>query len=119
MIKNIKNIGILLLLIIGVASCTKAVIEEPQPGEPITRKVTYDSDIQQIMYEHCITCHGGAAPSAGLSLTTYADTKYAAENSSLVERMKNASSPMPPNGLLSPEIQQIMDKWAEDGFPEN
>lgn len=117
--RNIKNIAFLLLAGMSMVGCTKAVIETPEPTEPITRDVTYNADIKKIMTDNCVTCHGGLAPSAGVSLTTYGETKAAAENSSLVERMKDVSSPMPPNGLLSPEIQQIMDKWAADGYPEN
>lgn len=110
-----------LLLLLGSQSCTKAVIDDVDPGTlpPITKTIKYNPDIQAIMYNNCVTCHGGVAPSAGLLLNNYNDVKASAQNGSLISRMNNTSAPMPPNGVLSPELRQLVDKWKEDGFLEN
>jgi mono/diheme cytochrome c family protein len=107
-------------LIIGL-SCTTAIIDEGDKNSlpPLTREVTYQSDIQSIMTNHCITCHAGPAPNAGLDLSNYQNTRFSAENGSLVPRMNDVVNPMPPNGKLSPQILQIIDKWVTDGFPED
>lgn len=102
-------------------SCTTAILDEVDKNTlpPLEKTVTYESDIKSIMTNHCITCHAGPAPNAGLDLSTYANTKYSAEQGSLVARMNNATNPMPPSGKLSPETLQILDKWITDNLPEN
>ena len=102
------------MIIAGVvlvfSSCTKAIIDE-NPGvlEPITDTVKYDPDVQAIMYDNCVTCHAGPAPSAGLRLDNYQDTKYASQNGNLIQRMNNTANPMPPSGILPADKRQIMD----------
>ncbi len=108
-------IGVLTLSLLQ--SCTTAIIDEDLT--PITRVVTYDTDVETIMFNRCITCHGGPAPESGLDLSTYQNTRYSAESGNLIERMNDQTNPMPPNGLVSPELRQVMDKWVSDGFLEN
>ncbi len=40
----------------------------PQPGDSGPRPVHYPSDVQPVFDKHCIRCHGGEAPKAGLDL---------------------------------------------------
>lgn len=112
---------IIVLSAIFFQSCTTAVIDEGNKNDlpPITRTVTYDADVKSIMTNNCITCHAGPAPSAGLDLSNYQNTRFSSEQGSLVPRMNDAANPMPPNGKLSPQILQLIDKWVADGFPEN
>ncbi|MEW7290247.1 hypothetical protein [Aquimarina sp. 2304DJ70-9] len=114
-----KTTFLAIIILIG-QSCTTAIIEESVAEElpPVTRIVTYESDVQSIMNNFCITCHGGPAPNAGLDLSTYSNTKNAALNNGLVARMNDATNPMPPNGLLTPQIRQLVDKWITDGLLE-
>ncbi|WP_353778127.1 hypothetical protein [Winogradskyella sp. 3972H.M.0a.05] len=118
MTKRIFKIGLLAVLL---NSCTAAIIDEGNKSTlpPLNRTVTYQSDIQSIMTNSCITCHAGPAPNAGLDLSNYQNTRFSAEEGSLVTRMNNLNNPMPPSGKLSPQILQIIDKWVTDGFPEN
>jgi mono/diheme cytochrome c family protein len=115
-----KTKYIVLIAIIGTVlfGCTKAVIIE-EITEPVTETVTYDDHVQSIIFNNCTTCHAGAAPSAGIDLTTYQNVRFQAESGNLVPRMNNASNPMPPSGTLSPDQLAIIDKWVEDGFLEN
>ncbi|PCE64794.1 hypothetical protein B7P33_06385 [Sediminicola luteus] len=99
--------------------CTTAIIDDDGALPPITRRVTYQADVKQIMTNNCITCHGGPAPDAGLDLTTYEHTKASGQTGQLSGRMNNINNPMPQNGLLSPETRQLVDKWIADGYPEN
>ena len=117
-----KKIFIIGIIIINVfQSCTTAIIDEGPVDAlpPITRIVTYESDVQAIMFNRCVTCHGGSAPQNGLDLGTYQNVRFSAENGNLIQRINDGVNPMPQNGLLSPELRQIMDKWVSDGFPEN
>ncbi len=117
---NVYRTAFLVIIILVGQSCTTAIIEESITEElpPLTRTVTYESDVQSIMNNFCITCHGGPAPNAGLDLGTYSNTRNAALNNGLVERMNDVNNPMPPNGLLTPQIRQLIDKWIEDGLLE-
>lgn len=107
----------LVVLVCSFYSCSSSTIAEEEP-EPITKKVTYDADVKSIIAGNCTSCHGGATPSAGLNLTTYANVKTAAQSGKLVGRMNNSSNPMPPSGILSAGNRQIIDKWVKDGLLE-
>lgn len=105
-----------LLFFVG---CTKAIIDDDEPSDPITETVTYEAVVKDVMINNCITCHSGLAPSAGLNLTTYADVRFSAENGTLLGRIENVSNPMPPNGLMPNNLRKQIEKWAQDGYPEN
>lgn len=115
------TLSALCALFLIVSACSKSDDNDGKTttATPIEKKVTYTADVSKIMTNYCTTCHAGAAASAGLDLTTYANTKKATQNSNLVSRMNNTDNPMPPSGVLSPEIRQLIDKWVKDGFPEN
>ena len=114
-----KTYFIFLFFIIGISACTKAIIDESAVApNPIDRIITYKSDVQIIMFNHCITCHSGAAPLADLDLSNYDNVRFSAESGNLLQRIHNTENPMPPSGLLSAENQQILDKWFTDGFLE-
>lgn len=121
MFKRVFIAVIFVALMATFQSCTTAIIDEGNVAElpPIERTITYDTDVQTIMFNRCVTCHGGNAPQNGLDLSTYQNTRFSAEMGSLIQRMNDATNPMPPNGLVSPELRQIMDKWVSDGFLEN
>ena len=110
------------VLSIGMTqSCTMAIIDEPDGSNlpPIQEVVKYNPDIQNVMFNSCTTCHGGPSPSAGLDLTTYQNVRFSAEQGNLVSRVNSVTNPMPPNGLISADARQKIDKWVQDGFPEN
>lgn len=118
--KQIFKSALMVSVVLLSQSCTTAIIDEGNVDTlpPLTRTVTYQSDVESIMYNNCITCHGGQTPSDGLDLSTYQNTKSAAEQRNLIQRMNDATNPMPPQGLLTPEIRQVMDKWIADGLLE-
>lgn len=110
---------IIAVFALNLTACTKAIIDEGAVTlPPIDEHVGYDPEVQNIMYNYCITCHGGSAPSAGISLTTYEEVKSQAENGQLLHVINDATNPMPPNNLLPLEIRQKLQKWANDGFPQ-
>ncbi len=101
------------------SSCSESVLDlsAEQPIE--LGPITYDADIQLIMTTRCSGCHGGASPDAGLFLTSFETVLSAAENGNLLARVVNASDPMPPSGLIPALERQMIQQWADDGFPEN
>jgi hypothetical protein len=115
--KIFKLLGLGLLII--MASCTKAVIDDNGPTTPVDKIIKYNTDIQPIMFNHCITCHGGPAPSAGLDLSNYQNVRFSTEQGNLIGRMNNTANPMPPSGLLSATDRALIDKWVADGYLEN
>lgn len=102
-------------------SCTKAVIDEVSPSDlsPINGSVTYNANVKSLMFNSCVTCHGGSTPSAGLDLTSYANVRQSAEHGTLKQRINSATNPMPQSGLLPASQRQLIEKWINDGFPEN
>lgn len=110
---------IIAALALSLTACTKAIIDEGNVSLPqIEKKVVYNPDVQNIMFNYCVTCHGGSAPSAGISLSTYAEVKSQAESGQLLHVINDATNPMPPNALLPVDIRQKLQKWADDGFPQ-
>ncbi len=81
---------------------------------------TYTANIQPIINQNCIGCHGSSGPSGGVSLHTYDLVKAQALKGSLSGTLKNTSpySLMPPGGKLSDcKIGQV-DKWIRNGLPQ-
>ncbi|MCP4642556.1 MAG: hypothetical protein GY851_19080 [bacterium] len=46
-----------------------AVVPMPQPGDTGPRPIHYATDIQPILDRHCVRCHGGEKPKAGMDLS--------------------------------------------------
>lgn len=80
--------------------------------------VTYNDEVKTTMSNYCVTCHSGSAPSAGLSLNTYANVKDAVENKGLLDRIQDENEPMPPGGLMPETEIQIIKDWMDGGFSQ-
>ncbi|MFD2567260.1 c-type cytochrome domain-containing protein [Pseudotenacibaculum haliotis] len=113
------HFAILFAIGLTASSCTTAEIPLEEDPDPITQTVTYVGDVKAIIDNNCTTCHGTVNPNAGLSLVTYQQVRNSAENGNLIPRMNNATSPMPPSGILPAATRAIIDKWRQDGFLEN
>jgi len=102
-------------------NCTKNTIDEVDVEDlpPIVEKVTYDDDVAAIINTNCVGCHSGPNANAGLQLNGYANVRAATEQGNLLNRINNASNPMPPAGQLPATNRQIIDQWVADGYLEN
>jgi hypothetical protein len=105
--------------ILLVASCVA------QAHDPITTKITFDTEIVRIFQKRCLSCHqtGGKAP---MSLATYEEARPWAKaiKEEVLERR------MPPWGAvkgfgefrddrgLTPEEISVIADWVEGGAPE-
>lgn len=115
---SFKNILQLFLLLFIISSCTTAIIPGSEGIDP-SIKITYKKDVEPLIFNNCLTCHGTVNPRAGLVLTTYQQVRASAESGNLIPRMNSTASPMPPNGKLIQKSLDIIDKWKTDGFLEN
>ena len=109
------------LLLIILASCTTAIIDDTDPGTlpPLQESVRYNPEVRGIMTNYCTTCHSGPAASAGVDLSSYQDVRFYTASGNLINRINSTTNPMPPNGLMPSTERQRIAKWADDGFPEN
>ncbi len=76
-----------------------------QPGETVPRTIHYPADVQPIWDRHCVDCHSGANPQAGLdfsgTLTTYFNTSYETLiDNELVEYVMEFWGPKKGGGLI-------------------
>lgn len=83
-----------------------------------TSTVKYTNKIENIMFNYCTACHGGAAPSASVDLTTYQNVRQQALNGSLVQRVNDVNNPMPASGLIPASLRKEIDDWVQAGCPE-
>lgn len=114
--KNMKKL-LYISIITLIVSCTTAEI--PLAGQiPIDREITYQKDIQPIIFNNCLTCHSSVNPRNGLILETYSQVKNSAQNGTLIARMNDVANPMPQNGLLTADKRALVDKWKTDGYLE-
>ena len=113
------------MLLPALSGCTTAPSEVP--ADP-----SYATDVQPIFNGKCITCHGGASPSGGYSLTSRAgavgggsDTvpnvvPNNAASSRLYRRISGAETPRMPPGqapldtVMTATVRNWIDKGAKD-----
>ncbi|MBL7923890.1 MAG: hypothetical protein JNL88_06805 [Bacteroidia bacterium] len=109
------------------SACEKAYLS-PKRVE-ITEPVSFADDIIPILVADCATptCHVGGGPPPDLTpskaydeLTAlgYVDTSNA-EGSILYKLIISTTSPMPPNGSLSPEEIGYILAWIKQGAQNN
>ncbi len=87
-----------------------------------TTAVTYSTSVLPVLSSNCISCHGGATPSAGIGLDTYAGVKIQADNGRLWGAVSHSPnfSPMPKNSnkLNVCSLEKIR-LWIAAGAPNN
>ena len=88
-------------------------------GEAVTSGLP--CDVSAVLVANCASCHGA---SAAVPLLTYADLASASKNNPgqtnaqvASARMKSATSPMPPSGLLPAADVAPFDQWIDAGYP--
>lgn len=86
-----------------------------------TEFVSFSSDISSIISNNCASCHSGPEPNGGIRLTNYAEISAMA-GSGIIINVLTASSgapQMPPTGAISQCSIDKINKWIEDGTPNN
>lgn len=127
--KKIVNILTLLSSCLLVTSC----YYDELPQEPVPADVKFSTDVQKIFDQNCIGCHKGEPNTAPnltransyLSLTTEVNGEVFvisgdASNSILYKVMSASGGvQMPPNAALNSTKQKTVEKWINDGAPNN
>ena len=87
-----------------------------------TVAVKYSTSVLPVLSSNCINCHGGATPSAGISLDTYTGVKQQVDNGRLWGAVSHSPnySPMPKNSnkLNNCNLEKIRI-WIAAGAPNN
>jgi len=123
--KNLITYMIASLTVIFLSGCYYDVAEELYPPSDTfcdTTNITYSAKVLPLIQNNCYSCHSGSAPSANVSLDSYAGVKAQADNGKLIGTISHASgfSPMPQGGnkLSSCEISTIQT-WINNGTQNN
>ena len=119
--KKIAVLFFVLLSIMFFINCENHSEDDlitPPISTPIAK--TYNADVKPIFTNSCISCHG-KPPSNGApsSFDIYTLVKDGVENVTILSRMNNNISPMPPGGKLPASTIAIIEQWATDGYLEN
>lgn len=111
------------VLILALNSCYYDKAELLYPDTACdTSAVKFSTSVLPVLSSNCISCHGGATPSAGISLDSYAGVKIQADNGRLWGAISHAPnySPMPKNSnQLNICSQQKIRIWIDAGAPNN
>ncbi len=87
-----------------------------------TAAIKYSTSVLPVLSSNCINCHGGATPSAGISLDSYAGVKMQVDNGRLWGAVSHSPSysPMPKNSnkLNTCSLEKIRI-WIAAGAPNN
>lgn len=95
------------------------------PTNPATADAALPCDVAALLSESCGSCHGsplaGGAPNelltaADLAAPSKLDPSKTVADDALA-RMKSASQPMPPSGLLASDRVAVLANWISDGMP--
>jgi hypothetical protein len=87
-----------------------------------TADVSFANDIQPIFQTHCLGCHSGGAPSAGINLSSYTGTLGPAQSGQLYGSVAhlNGYSPMPQGGAKLSDCQiNRIKAWVDQGTKDN
>jgi hypothetical protein len=86
---------------------------DPAPGR-------FAADVEPLLQEHCIGCHGGPTPSAGIAFESHGEVVPLAP--AMLGRMVLPSSDpqsMPPSGKLDTCVIEDFGTWIAEGSPNN
>tara|TARA_R110002072_G_scaffold125612_4_gene261834 strand:- start:2343 stop:3056 length:714 start_codon:yes stop_codon:yes gene_type:complete len=80
----------------------------------------YNGNIQPIINQNCVNCHGGANPQAGLLLNNYQNVRSAILNNNLREKINDEANftVMPPGGKMNACDLERMNAWINASYPE-
>ena len=88
----------------------------------LTDEVTFSGTIEPLIDKNCIACHNSALPSGNINLEDYNQLKPLIENGRFLGSISHSRgfSAMPKGGpkLSDCDISKV-EKWIEEGFPEN
>jgi ankyrin repeat protein len=110
------------VVVVALASCVLAIAQAPD-------KVDFARDVQPILRQHCVSCHGASSHQAGLRLDRRSDAMRGGTNtpgvihpgdgrSSVLYIKINSTQfgpQMPPTGPLRPDQIDVIRRWIDEG----
>lgn len=115
--KNIFPL-VLSLLLVSFTSCSSDSSDDMEPiPDPVS--ITYTNTIKSITTSSCATsaCHDNTAPTAGISLTTYAGVKGAFESNGALSQIESGAMPKNNPKLSATTINKIKS-WVAANYVE-
>lgn len=106
-------------LLFSCSSNTYAELEEHE--EILNELVTYNSHVQSIIQDNCVSCHSAGNTAGFRPLTNYTLVKDAVINTDLLDRIQKQNGEpglMPQTGRMSQNQINIIFQWLEDGLLE-
>ena len=90
------------------------------------QELFFENEVRPLLAQSCIKCHGSEKQEGGLRLDSLdhmlaggdsgpAITPGAVADSLIVSAIRYQDFEMPPSGQLSPEAQQVLESWIEQG----
>lgn len=101
-----------------LASCSKKQAEEMQPvtPDPPAARVTYNNFTAALLQTKCSSCHAaGGSASSFFTFNAYASV---VANASRIKQVVLVTKSMPQGGSLTAAELASLNKWFEDGLPE-
>lgn len=123
-----KKYILIILIFIAVAGFSSCYYDKGDylyPGAAncdTAAAVSYSKNVAPLLQQQCYSCHGGASPSGGIAMGTYAADKVIAVNGKLYGSISFASgySPMPQGAPKMSTCQlATIKKWIDSGSPNN
>jgi hypothetical protein len=118
-VKTIKLSLLILLIVASIESCYYDKKEDLYTSTCNTTGMTYNKDIVNLVNSSCAGCHSGWAPSAGISLGSYAEVKDCVVNGKFIGSVKQDGTAlaMPEGGKWSDcDVSKIV-AWKAAGCP--
>lgn len=83
--------------------------------------VTFSKQVTSTLNANCVSCHNASSTNGGVSLHNYAAVKTNVDNGKLIGSINHRSGfvTMPPSGKLDNCNLTIINKWINDGAPNN
>ena len=83
--------------------------------------VTFSKQVTSTLNANCVSCHNASSSSGGVSLHNYAAVKTNVDNGKLAGSINHRIGfvTMPPSGKLDNCNLTIINKWINDGAPNN
>jgi cytochrome c5 len=116
--------GIIFFSILILSGCyydNKADLYQYYNSQCDTTAISYSLDIEPIINAQCLSCHQGAAASAGRLLEDFTTVKASATDGSLFHSINGTGgySIMPQSGKMSQCNIDKIDAWIKAGTPNN
>ncbi len=118
-VKTIKFSIVFLVIVASLGSCYYDKKEDLYISTCNTAGMTYTKDIVNLVNSSCAGCHSGWAPSAGISLGSYAEVKDCVLNGKFIGSVKQdgTASAMPKGGKWSNCDVSKLEAWKAAGCP--